>query len=150
MKKLLLLAVIIGFLVSIAPAITLGVSVYDQRIRMNNLTFDTVKVASVVEDSIASEFIRPGDYLIMLHMPFKSAMIEEPSENNIQKDNLKLTLNSRNISFNDIRMSLEYDESLNTDKLLYLLSLLEPQEGFGITILRNGRFIDYWLFYEEE
>jgi len=149
MKKILLVFLIVCIASNIL-AITLGVSVYDQRIRMNNLTFDTVKVASVVEDSIASGFIRPGDYLVLLHVFAKGANVEEPSENTKLKEERKLTINSENTSLNDIRMMLEYDESLNTQKLVYLLSLLEPQEGFGITILRNGRFIDYWLFYEEK
>lgn len=150
MKKVLLLAVMIGFLVSTTPAITLGVSVYDQRIQMNNLSFNTVKVDSVVEDSIASEFIRPGDYLVLLNILAEGSIVEEPSENTELKEELKLTINSRNISINDIRWQLERSITLNTDELSNLLSQIEPQVAFGITILRNGRFIDYWLFYEEE
>jgi len=117
---------------------------------MNNLTFDTVKVASVVEDSIASGFIRPGDYLIMLNILALGCVAEEPSENTELKEERKLTINSEYISLNDIRWQLERGMTLNTDELSNLLSQIEPQGAFGITILRDGRFIDYWLFYEEK
>jgi len=146
MKKTGLFLVIIFCLVYNCFGITLGVGVYNQRLTMNNITFDTVKVDQVVQDSIASHFIRPGDNIITISLPFTSSVYEEPDANTVK--NLKMRIESRNVSFDEIGWTAKHGETLDTAKLKNMLSIIETNGSFGVTILRNGRFIDYWIFYD--
>lgn len=146
MKRVILFFSIVFFLIYSVFGITLGVGVYDQRITMNNITFDTAKVDHVVQDSIASHFLRPGDNIIYITLPFTCSVYEEPDTNTIKE--LKMQIQSRNVSSDEIRWAAQHEETLNTTKLIEILSSIKPNGSFGVTILRNGRFKEYWVIYE--
>jgi len=140
-------------IVSFSFSIRLGVNVSDFRISYNGISFDAVKVNSIEGNSLASKFLKSGDFLICgdINTICHATMVDEPS-NDIQtigddKGNYTPSrkISKTHISFDDIpRMFLGF--SLN--KLSTMLSNMGEYTPFIMYVIRDGRFLFYSISYE--
>lgn len=152
MKKFVLSMLTFVCLTSILSAITLGVYVKNETVNLGNMEIRAAKVVQVAANSLASNFIRPGDMIISVCHSVQGGYhvsswghinsIPEPSGNKGKLSNI----DSDYIGISQMISSVNRYGVVNSDKLGSVLSSISEGEAFGLIVLRNGRFIEYTLY----
>jgi len=152
MKKIVLTMMTFVCLTTILSAITLGVYVKNETVNLGNMEIRAAKVVQVAANSLASNFIRPGDMIISVCHSMQGGYhgsswaqgysVPEPSRNNGKLSNI----DSNYIGISQMISSVNRYGVVNSDKLGSVLSSISEGEAFGLIVLRNGRFIEYTLY----
>jgi len=124
----------------------LGVYVKNETVNLGNMEIRAAKVVQVAANSLASNFIRPGDMIITIRYSGNSFgqvhIAPEPSRNAGKLGNI----DSNYIGISQMINRVNQYGLVNSDKLRYILSSISEGEAFGVIVLRNGRFIEYTLY----
>jgi hypothetical protein len=127
-------------------AIKLGVNVSDQRISYNGMTFNVVKVHSVNNNSLASKCLRTGDFIVYIQGYAHPLVFDIPENDKTKTENEPTLYISKHASSIDMIESLiGWNDTINLEKMSEFLSSLSANESFIISILRDGKFIDYHI-----
>jgi hypothetical protein len=143
-------------LASMAFSIKLGVYIQDEEAEYGNMCIRSVRVKDVQNNSIASNFIRKGDFILSISIAsicnldmVKIQTVDIPSGNNSSNDgDVDIRWNSRQISTSKALGFINRYGILDTNKLINKLSSASYGENFEIILLRDGRFWYYSITYE--
>jgi len=130
------------------------VKVSNQRVRSGNNIINGVLIQTVVNNSLASEFLKGGDLIIYSELieTYGISTVDEPSNdiqnigNEEKKSEISRKIKKDYISFNDLSLYLKSGFSMND--LGQMLSNMEEFTPFYMIVLREGRFIFYTIDYD--
>jgi len=155
MKKFVLTMMTVVCLTTILSAVTLGVYVKNETVNLGNMKIRAAMVVQVNDDSLASNFIRPGDMIISVchsqQAEFHASSlgntlhiksVPEPSGNKGELNHI----DSNYIGISQLLNVVNRYGVVDIDRLIERLSYISEGEAFGLIVLRNGRFIEYTLY----